>query len=280
MTGPPSTNGTGKDDTGSIGDAHQQSSPGRVSPTRERLLATAARLFHEQGYSATGISTILRESGVRSGSLYHFFQGKEDLLMAVLERYRELLQPVVLGPCELAEPDPIKRIFHLLAWYREGMLESGCRLGCPIGNLALEVSDCHPGARELIDANFSDWTAGIERWLNEAGDRLPAGCNTRALARFILTVMEGGLMQARAADKLEPFDDSVAVLREHLELLLVRSAATDPQATSATPTASTTSTASTASTASTISTTPTASTTSATPTASTTTTVFQQGESP
>src|SRR5439155_22202151 len=41
--------------------------------TREALITTAARLFHEQGYGSTGIATILREADVNSGSLYHFF---------------------------------------------------------------------------------------------------------------------------------------------------------------------------------------------------------------
>ena len=188
--------------------------------TRERLLDTAMRLFHEQGFAATGLSTILREAEVNSGSLYHFFPSKEALLQGVLERYQESLQPVVLGPIEEAEPDPIERIFRLLDWYRQGMVQTGVRLGCPIGNLALEVSDTHPAVRPAIDDNFHGWAAGIERWLDLAGDRLPADCNRKALSRFVLTVMEGGLMQARAAGDLGPFDDSVAVLRDHMERLL------------------------------------------------------------
>lgn len=187
--------------------------------TRDLLLGAAARLFHEQGYAATGVATILREAGVHSGSLYYHFASKEALLRGVLEHYQELLQPVVLDPVEAAEPDPLARVFRLLAWYREGMVASGCRLGCPIGNLALEVADSHPEVRDVIDANFAGWTAGVERWLVAAGDRLPAACDRRALARFVLTVMEGGLMQARAAGELGPFDDSVAVLRDHFERL-------------------------------------------------------------
>lgn len=187
--------------------------------TRDLLLETAARLFHEQGYAATGVATILRESGVNSGSLYYHFASKEALLRGVLERYLELLQPVVLGPVEAAEPDPIGRIFRLLAWYRDGMVASGCRLGCPVGNLALEVADSHPEVREVIAANFDGWAAGVERWLRAAGARLPDGCDRRALARFVLTTMEGGLMQARAAGDLDPYDDSVAVLRDHLTRL-------------------------------------------------------------
>lgn len=187
--------------------------------TRDKILDTAARLFHEQGFGATGVSTILREAGVNSGSLYHFFPSKEALLVGVLERYLALLDPVVQGPIERSVADPVERIFALLGWYREGLRAAGCRLGCPIGNLALEVSDTHPEVRPLIDENLRNWASGIERWLEEAGDRLPASCDRADLACFVLTVMEGAIMQARAAGSLEPFDRSVRVLRDHFERL-------------------------------------------------------------
>lgn len=187
--------------------------------TREKILETAARLFHEQGYYATGIATILREAGANAGSLYHFFPNKEALLAAVLERYFDLIEPVVLGPQEEAEPDPIERVFALMDWYRGGLVATGCRLGCPIGNLALELSDSMPAIRPLIEKNFQGWCAGVERWFDEAGDRLPDECDRASLARFTLTVMEGGLMQARASGSVDRFDQSVAVLRDHIERL-------------------------------------------------------------
>ena len=127
-----------------------------------------------------------------------------------------------MDPVERQTTDPIERIFTLLNQYREGMLRQGCRMGCPIGNLALEVSDGNPDARRLIHQNFENWASRVETWLLQANDRLPADLDRGNLARFILTVMEGGLMQARASNNLKPFDDSVAVLREHLNLLLLR----------------------------------------------------------
>jgi len=187
--------------------------------TRGRIVETARRLFHEQGYHATGVATILREAGVNAGSLYHFFSGKEDLLQAVLERYVDMLAPAVMDPVEQATDDPIERVFTLLAFYRRGMEQTGCCMGCPIGNLALELSDNHPGVRPLIFRNFAGWAARVERWLEEAGDRLPEGLDRAQLARFVLTVMEGGIMQSRAAGDLSPFDDAVAQLRVHLDSL-------------------------------------------------------------
>lgn len=187
--------------------------------TRERILGTAFQLFHEQGYHATGIATILREAGLNPGSMYHAFPGKDSLLLGVLEYALQILHPVVMRPVEESTRDPLGRVFALMAQYRTGMVQSSCRMGCPMGNLALEVSDGHPEARALIHANFANWTAHVRRWLDDAGERLPASVDRDALARFVLTVMEGGLMQARAANTLAPFDESIAMLRDYFTRL-------------------------------------------------------------
>jgi TetR/AcrR family transcriptional repressor of nem operon len=187
--------------------------------TRERLLQTAFQLFHEQGYHATGVATILREAGVNPGSMYHFFSSKDDLLLKVLEFALDYLEPMVMGPAEAASVDPIERVFVLLGQYRTWIGANQCRMGCPIGNLALEVSDGNPEARVLIHRNFENWAGRVEGWLDAAGDALPRDLDRAQLARFVLTVMEGGLMQARAAGNLAPFDDSVAVLRDHFSRL-------------------------------------------------------------
>jgi TetR/AcrR family transcriptional repressor of nem operon len=196
-----------------------QQGGGGERETKDRILRTAFQLFHEQGFHATGIATIVREANVNPGSLYHFFESKDQLLLSVLEFAIGYLGPAVMDPVERQISDPVGRVFALLAQYRDGMVRHGCRMGCPIGNLALEVSDGNVQARRLIHQNFENWTRRVEAWLVAAGDRLPPDIDRARLAHFILTVMEGGLMQARAANDLKPFDDSVAVLRDHLNLL-------------------------------------------------------------
>ncbi len=187
--------------------------------TRERILKTAFKLFHEQGYHATGVATIVREAGVNPGSMYHAFASKELLLENVLEYALVSLGPAVAEPIEAATTDPIERVFALVGHYRESMARTGCRLGCPMGKLALEVSDTHAEARELIHRHFESWVARIASWLESAGDRLPGTTDRRQLARLVITVMEGGLMQARADGSLAPFDDAVAQLRDHFRCL-------------------------------------------------------------
>jgi AcrR family transcriptional regulator len=189
-------------------------------PTQDRLIFAAMELFLKQGYSATGVKQILDRAGAKSGSLYYFFPTKEDLLLAVLEKYKELLYPDVMQPVFDRVSDPIERIFGVLDGYRQMLTMTHCTLGCPIGNLALELSDTHPAARELICDNFDGWKACIAQCIREASGRFPDDVDAKEIASFVLTVMEGGMMQAKSYKTLEPFDSAVTQLRDYFDRLL------------------------------------------------------------
>ncbi len=177
------------------------------------------RLFADKGYSSTSVADILREAEVNSGSLYYAFPTKQDLLVAVLDAYRQGIGPMLLEPAWRGVDDPIDRIFALLDRYRSGLAQTDCLYGCPIGSLALELHEPDPPVREGLSQNFDGWVDAIDGLLIEASARLPAGTDTRALARFVLTVMEGGVMQSRTHRTLQAFDDSVACLRDYLDRL-------------------------------------------------------------
>ncbi len=190
-----------------------------ASDTRNRILSVAARLFEAQGFDGTAVAAILSEADVNSGSLYHFFPGKEALLVAVLEKYLDTLEPALLDAANRAADDPVDAVFALLELYRGRLLVSGFSRGCPVGDLALDIGSRHPEACALVDAYFGAWTARVCGWLESAGDRLPPHTDRRALAAHVLAVMQGGVMQARTAGSIEPFDDSVSQLRLLLDLL-------------------------------------------------------------
>ena len=186
------------------------------------------RLFWEKGYGTTSVADILREAEANSGSLYHFFPTKQDLLVAVLERYREGLYPMLLAPIWEAVSDPIERIFALLEKYRSLLVETECFYGCPIGSLALEFHEPDPPIRELLAANFDGWTGAIRSCLDQASDRLPRDVDRQELAVFILTIMEGGVMQARTHRTLDTFDAGVRRLREYVTRLEADASAARP----------------------------------------------------
>ncbi|MBP8235345.1 MAG: TetR/AcrR family transcriptional regulator [Rhizorhabdus sp.] len=100
--------------------------------TRERIVGAAMELFWLKGYGSTSIADILSRTQLNSGSLYHFFPGKQDLLLAVLETYRAGIAPMLLEPAWAVIDDPIERVFALLARYRGLILESDCTYGRPL----------------------------------------------------------------------------------------------------------------------------------------------------
>lgn len=187
--------------------------------TADRLAFAAMKLFLEKGYGSTSVQDILREAKANAGSLYHAYPTKQDVLLAVLGLYRDGIGPMLLAPAWEGVDDPIARIFALLALYRRALEITDCTYGCPIGSLALELHEPDPPVRELLAVNFDGWVAAVKACLDAAADRLPAGTDTRALGQFILTVMEGGVMQSRTHRNLEAFDASVAGLRDYLNRL-------------------------------------------------------------
>ena len=172
--------------------------------TRDRLVQTARMLFWEHGYAGTGIAQILKAADAGSGSLYYFFPTKEDLLNAVLERYKELLWPEVVQPVFDRVSDPIERVFGILEGYRRLLEGTDYLRGCPIGNLALELAGSHPAARRLIAENFTGWLDAVERCLADASGRLPGSVDRKQLALFVLTTMEGAVMLCGAIGASPP----------------------------------------------------------------------------
>jgi TetR/AcrR family transcriptional regulator, transcriptional repressor for nem operon len=189
------------------------------SDTRQRIVDAARHLFWEKGYAATGLAELLARAGANSGSFYHFFDSKDAVLRTVLEGYRDLLDPVVVQPAFASKQNPIDRIFALLAGYRERLVSTDCQYGCPIGRLALELDPENIPAHALIAENFTAWRGAVEACVREAGIPHPAD-----VAAFVLTVMEGAVMQSRAYRSIAPYDACLRQLRTHFAALVASGA--------------------------------------------------------
>src|SRR5512145_654480 len=117
---------------------------GRSSDARERLIESAAVLWHTRSYADVGVSEICEHAGVQKGSFYHFFASKRDLALAVIDDNWErngvgMMAPILTGPLP-----PLQRFAQL---FERGMEEqlllkeaTGATVGCSFGNLAVELS--------------------------------------------------------------------------------------------------------------------------------------------
>ena len=193
--------------------------------TRQRIVEAAMELFWLKGYSSTSIADILSRSQVNSGSLYHFFPGKQDVLLAVLEAYRDGIGPMLLQPSWGGIGDPVEKVFALLGTYRRALIETECEYGCPIGSLALELHEADPIVRQRLAENFTGWVDAVEACFRDAEHRFREGTDLRGLAELALNVMEGGVMQSRTYRDIGYFDRAVAQLRAYVAALTEKAAA-------------------------------------------------------
>ena len=187
--------------------------------TRERIVEAAVGLFYEEGFAGASMAELPKRARANSGSFYHFFRSKEDVLNAVLDWYHTHLEPILIEPVCVRTADPIERIFALLECYRQRLIATRCTYGCPIGRLALEIDPKKRKVHANIAGNFAGWSAAVHRFLQQAGHRLPRRLNRADLAQFVLTVMEGGAMQSRSFRRIGPYDASVRQLRRYFQRL-------------------------------------------------------------
>jgi AcrR family transcriptional regulator len=179
-------------------------------------VAAAAGLFLRQGYAATGVNEIMQRAGVTAGSFYHFFATKEELLLAVVDRLGGELE-AELEAAAAGGGEPLGRLLAAVAAARSRRAAEAP--GSPLGVLAAELSVSHPEVRARIAAVYAAWIERASGLLAAGGAQLPAELDLRALARFILAALEGGLLLARLEAGAGAIDDVAAGIERHLELL-------------------------------------------------------------
>jgi len=180
-------------------------SPTPRGQVRARLLETAGRLFHEQGYRATGLEQLLEAAGVAKASFYKHFPTKEDLVVAVLaDLSEEALR--TLRAAARAQPDPERRFEALLSVIAR-QLEDDAWRGCTFLNLHPEFPvDGHP-AREVVAGHKSavaELVADLVDAMPSQADVAPPDRRRRAEALHLLA--EGALVQAQLDRHANAFD--------------------------------------------------------------------------
>src|SRR5436305_13506719 len=135
----------------------------RPDSVRDRIIATAAELFHNKGYNATGIDQILKAAKATIGSFHHHFGSKKENALAVIKEIvspkfnRRMIDPVVHAPKPL---DAIRQVIRNL---RTQESTDDLRNGCPINNLSSELALHDRQIQSSLSALFDRWQ---DEWAN------------------------------------------------------------------------------------------------------------------
>jgi TetR/AcrR family transcriptional regulator, transcriptional repressor for nem operon len=167
--------------------------------TRERLLLSAFREVYRWGFQTVDLDTILASTGVTKGALYYHFESKEALGYAVVEEVIAAnLRDTWLHPLQRGE-DPIDALIGILrsTSARPEILRSGC----PLNNLAIEMSALDEGFRKRLAMLFHEWQEGIAAALREGQvhGKVRNDAQPYETAGFLIAMYEGYVMLAKNA---------------------------------------------------------------------------------
>ncbi len=151
----------------------------------------AMHVFWRRGYAATSVQDLVDGTGLGRGSLYNAFGSKQGLYEAALRRYHDL---TAANLELLARPGTVReRIGRLLDFIADDELREASRRGCLVANASLEMAGQDAAVAELVRRNFQRLEKALEKILTDAqaSGEVDAGKSPRALARFIVTTIQG-----------------------------------------------------------------------------------------
>jgi TetR/AcrR family transcriptional regulator, transcriptional repressor for nem operon len=189
--------------------------------TRDQILDAASRLIHLQGYHCTSLDDVLRESGVGKGNFYYHFRSKEDLGYAIIERLVTAFLARTLEPAFAdAESDVMSQIEGFLDLVLDNQRQRNCVGGCPMGNLASELSDVHEGFRRRLAEIFAEWQRTLTDALarGQARGQLRSDCNPERAAHFLVAALEGAILMTKVTKDIGVMEKCVQELKHHLTL--------------------------------------------------------------
>lgn len=162
--------------------------------TRRRILQAAAQLVAERGTAAVSLDDVQQLASVGRSQLYHYFDGRDDLLRAVVDTTTD----AVLG-AQGSLLDGLDSLAGIDRWF-DGLIalqvERDAVGGCPIGSLVGQLAERDEETRAALTAAFDRWErpliAGLAR-MQERGE-LHADVPVTLLADATMAAIQGGLL--------------------------------------------------------------------------------------
>lgn len=162
--------------------------------SRQRLIECAAELFWKNGYSATGISEILKQTGLPKGSFYFYFKSKDDLATAVTEYYQKILLEQFRSSSQGNDWESfIKEIFDYLFGRATGQTFAGC----PYAVMGMETALSKPAVASVFMEGLNKFEQIFQEVLLYSG---LSPDHAKILSQRMLSIYQGYLLLGRISN--------------------------------------------------------------------------------
>jgi AcrR family transcriptional regulator len=173
---------------------------------RARVLDAAAGLFQTNGYHGTTMGDVIRGAGVSAGAMHHHYPSKKTLGLAVIrERVGPAVRETWVEPV-IAAPSAFEGVKAVMDGIHADLTGRGGVNGCPLNNLALELSLVDKDFQAEIALVFADWQAAIAARIaaDQARGCGPLGSDPDQVAALIVAGYSGAMAMAKARQDPEP----------------------------------------------------------------------------
>ncbi|MCW8382642.1 TetR/AcrR family transcriptional regulator [Streptomyces justiciae] len=190
----------------------------RKGGSRDRMVLSAAALLSEYGASATSIDRVLAHSDAPRGSVYyHFPDGRAQLINEAVALAGDFIAGLI--DAAMQADDALAAIDAFFGLWRQRLVDSDFRSGCPIVAVAVETNDDAPQLARSAAAVFARWQDALAGLFQKNG---LAEERSKRLAAFIIAAVEGAVIMCRAEESTAPLEAAAAEIHELLALTLPR----------------------------------------------------------
>lgn len=188
---------------------------------KQEIITISRGIIHSKGYQATSISDILKAASIGKGQFYHYFSSKYDLGLAVVEDVIQDLDQQLINEIFHSKEKAKARLNKMLDWNLASHTESKSKLGCAVGNLAIEMSEHDETFRVKIKEFFDKWISEVEAALAEMikENQLDVTTDCKKSAQAIVAMIEGGILLMKNQQDLEILTHVMEMIRKQYHLI-------------------------------------------------------------
>jgi TetR/AcrR family transcriptional repressor of nem operon len=187
--------------------------------TRRRLIDAAQSLMLSKGFVATSVDEICSHAGVTKGTFFHYFESKEELGKATIDRFASCQEDRFLEACSEIK-DPLERVYRWIDCAIRASRDPSLQ-GCLVGTFAQEISDTHPALRRCCEQVFLRFVAAVGKDLALAKARHApqAPFDEQSLGGLFLALVQGSLLVRKATGDRKQMEKNLLHLKSYLKEL-------------------------------------------------------------
>lgn len=188
---------------------------GRPSKNKEKIIQNAVKLFWSHGYEAVGVNELCEAAEINKGTLYHFYEGKENIAIEVLDYHFQQLKLFFQSIADLTAHDRLFEYYTLVAKEQKNIIKlTGSARGCPIGVMSLELSS----KEEVIQKKINTILNVIEKFFFEAYFEITKSKEISIKSASELSIFfQGTLLMCRTQNSTKPLGTLKAYIENNLE---------------------------------------------------------------